>query len=79
MRPVGKKSEKPSAATATLLGLALVLLSGGFVVPQALQISKDPSLGHLALEAAQSRLDAFVFADGDLGHEAEVVSPEGQM
>ena len=35
---------------------------------QTLQVSKDPSLGHLALEAAQGRFNPFVFTDGHLGH-----------
>ena len=39
------------------------------MVPQALQIGKNASLGHLALEATQGGFDPFVFADGDLGHE----------
>ena len=38
-------------------------------MPQPLEIGKDAGLGHLALEAAQSGFDPFVFADGDLGHE----------
>ncbi len=58
-----------SAATTTLLSFALVLLGGGLVVPQSLQISKNASLGHLALEATQRRFNPFVFADSDLGHE----------
>jgi hypothetical protein len=57
-----------SAAATTLLGFALVLLGGSFVVTQALEVGEDPGFGHLALEAAQRRLDALVFADGDLGH-----------
>ena len=57
-----------SAAAAALLGLALVLLNRSLVVTQALEIGEDAGLRDLALEAAQSRLDAFVFADGDLGH-----------
>ena len=59
-----------SAAATALLGLALVLLGGSLVVAQALEVSKNAGLGHLTLEATQGRLDAFVFADGDLGHEA---------
>jgi len=59
-----------SAAAATLLGLALVLLGGSLVVAKPLEVGKDACLGHLTLEATQGRLDAFVFADGDLGHEA---------
>jgi len=59
-----------SAATAALLGLALVLFGGRFVVTQALEVSENACLGDLALETAQGRFDAFVFADGDLGHEA---------
>ena len=62
--------EPRSAATAALLGLALVLLGGRFVVTQALEVSENACLGDLALETAQGRFDAFVFADGDLGHEA---------
>jgi len=58
-----------SAAAAALLGLALVLLGGGFVVPQPFQIGENAGLGHLALEATQGGFDPFVFADGDLGHE----------
>ena len=44
-----------SAATTTLLSFALVLLGGGLVVPQSLQISKNASLGHLALEMLLER------------------------
>lgn len=66
---LGEKPGRSAAATA-LLGLALVLLDGGLVVTQALQVGKDARLGHLALEAAQGRFNSFVFADGDLGHEA---------
>ena len=58
-----------SAAAAALLGFALVLLGGGLVVPQALEIGEDAGLGHLPLEAAQGGFDPFVFADRDLGHE----------
>ena len=67
-----------SATTTTLLGLALVLLGGSLVVTQALEVSKDPGLGHLTLETAQGRLDAFVFADGDLGHVLSKGSADGR-
>jgi hypothetical protein len=40
------------------------------VVAQTLEVGKDAGLGHLALETTQGRLNPFVFADGDLGHEA---------
>ena len=65
-----------SATTTTLLGLALVLLGGRFVVTQPLEIGKNAGLGHLALEATQGGFDPFVLADGDLGHEeaAETVA-----
>lgn len=65
----GQRCRSDSAATPALLSLALVLLRGRLVMAQALQIRKDAGLGHLALEASQRRLDAFVFADRDLGHE----------
>lgn len=42
-----------SATAAALLGLALVLLDGRFVVTQTLEISEDTGLGDLALEATQ--------------------------
>ena len=57
-----------SATTTTLLSLALVLLDRSLVVTQALEVGEAPGFGHLALEAAQRRLNALVFADGDLGH-----------
>lgn len=57
-----------SAATTTLLGLALVFLSWRLVVAEPLQVGKDPCLRHLSLEPAQGRFDPFVFADGDLSH-----------
>ena len=57
-----------SAATATLLSLALVLLRGGLVVAQPLQVGEDACLRHLALEAPQGGFNPFVLADSDLGH-----------
>lgn len=47
-------SRAANSATATaLLGLALVLLDGRFVVTQTLEISEDAGFGDLALEATQ--------------------------
>jgi len=66
------RSPRRSAAATTLLGLALVLLSGGLVVAQALEIGEDPRLRDLAFEAAQGGFDSFVLADGHLGHEKAV-------
>ena len=59
-----------SATATALLSLALVLLNRSLVVTQALEVGEDPGFGHLALEAAQRRLNALVFADGDLGHKS---------
>ena len=42
-----------SATTTTLLSLALVLLDGGLVVTQTLEVGKDSCLRHLTLEATQ--------------------------
>ena len=69
---LGMGEKTGSAAAAALLGLALVLLDGGFVVTQALEVSEDARLRHLALEATESGFNSFVFADGDLGHEAGI-------
>ena len=57
-----------SATATTLLSLALVLLDGCFVVTQTLEVSEDSRFRHLTLEPAQSRFNAFVFADRDLSH-----------
>ena len=43
-------AEKTLATAATLLGLALVLLDGGLVVTQTLEIGKDPGLGDWRLK-----------------------------
>ena len=49
--PVSRTANSTTAAA--LLGLALVLLDGRFVVTQTLEISEDAGLGDLALEATQ--------------------------